>query len=343
MKPIINEFGRLSNGREVKSFTLKNTHGVEVKIINYGATLVSIKTPDRIGVYSDIILGYDTIEEYEKDELFIGCTVGRYANRIGGAKFSIKGKEYKLSQNRPGYQLHGGEKGFNKKLWNYNIFETLSGSGVQFNYLSYNGEEGFPGNLLAIVKYYLNEENELKITFDAEADEPTHVNLTNHAYFNLNEDKSSPILNHNLSLHSEMITEIDENFIPTGKLLSIAGTELDFIDEMPIGEKIDKVKGGYDFNYVLTGKANELKLAAEIAEPVCGRKLKLYTTYPAIQFYSGNYLDGTTGKDGKPMNRRTGFCLEPQFFPDSPNKPEFPSTLLLPEEKYHHEIIMKFE
>jgi len=343
MKPIISEFGKISDGREVKSFTLKNTHGIEVKIINYGATLVSIKTPDRIGVYSDIILGYDTIEGYEKDKLFIGCTVGRYANRIGDARFSIDGKEYKLSENRPGYLLHGGKKGFNKKLWNYNTFETLSGCGVQFNYLSHDGEEGFPGNLLSIVKYYLNEENELKITFDAETDHPTHVNLTNHSYFNLNEDKSSPILNHHLSLHSEKITEIDENFIPTGKLISISGTELDFIEDMVIGEKIDEVDGGYDFNYVLNGKLNELKLAAEVSEPITGRKLKLYTTYPAVQFYSGNYLDGTIGKDGKPMNCRTGFCLEPQFFPDSPNKPEFPSTLLKPEEKYHHEIIMKFE
>ncbi|MCK9280048.1 MAG: galactose mutarotase [Melioribacteraceae bacterium] len=343
MKPIINEFGKLSDGREVKSFILKNTHGIEVEIINFGATLVSIKTPDRIGIYSDIILGYDTIEEYESDKFVMGSTVGRFANRIGASKFSIDGEEYKLSENRPGYTLHGGHNGFNKKLWSYTIFETLSGMGVQFSYLSEDGEEGFPGNLLAIVKYYLNEDNELKISFDAETDQPTHVNLTNHAYYNLSGDLASSILDHHLSLHSEEITEIDENIFPTGKLLPIIGTELDFIDDMKIGEKIDKVDGGYDFNYVLKGKLNELKFAAEIFEPTSGRKLKLFSTYPAVQFYSGNFLDGTIGKNGKPMDRYTGFCLEPQFYPDSPNKPEFPSTLLIPGEKYHHEIILKFE
>ncbi|MFA7288167.1 MAG: aldose epimerase family protein [Melioribacteraceae bacterium] len=343
MKPIINDFGNLSDGRKVTSFLLKNTHGIEVKLINYGATLTSLLSPDKIGSCSDIILGYDTIEEYENDKFVMGSTVGRFANRIGGSKFFIDGTEYKLGENRPGYTLHGGKEGFNKKLWNYDTFETLSGIGVQFSYLSKDGEEGFPGNLLTIVKYYLNEENELKISFDAETDQPTHVNLTNHAYYNLSGDFSSSILDHHLSLHSEEITEVDKNFIPTGIILSITGSDLDFIEDMPIGEKIDKVDGGYDFNYLLKGKLNELKLAAEVSESISGRKMKLFTTYPAIQFYSGNFLDGTLGKTRKPMNRRTGFCLEPQFYPDSPNRPEFPSTLLKPGEKYHQEILLKFE
>ncbi|MCI4445514.1 MAG: galactose mutarotase [Candidatus Aminicenantes bacterium] len=329
-------------GKDIKFIELENTHGLKAVLMNYGATLISLFVPDRKGQLADITLGFDTFEEYLGKNPYFGATVGRYANRIGGAKFVLEGKEYRLAKNEGENHLHGGIKGFDKVIWDVQLKENSHSAGVNFHYLSPDGEEGYPGNLDCQVNYLLTDDNELHISYLAATDKPTHVNISHHSYFNLAGEGKSHILKHELQIFASKFTVVDRQLIPTGEIKEVGGTPLDFRLPRLIGERIAKVEGGYDHNYVLEG-LGALSLAARVFEPVSGRLMELYTTEPGLQFYSGNFLDGTIkGKGGQVYDKYAGFCLEPQHFPDSPNKPQFPSTILKPGENYKSFNIFKF-
>lgn len=327
-------FGRLPDGTEIKLYTLTNKNGLWARIMTYGATLVSLETPDRNGKLADIVLGFDSLDGYLKANPYFGSTVGRYANRIAKGSFTLDGVTYPLAKNNGENHLHGGVKGFDKVVWTAEPVEGEGAVGVKLSYLSQDGEEGYPGNLSVTVIYTLTDENELRISYEATTDKPTPVNLTNHSYFDLAGQGIGDILGHELMLNADAYTSVDEGLIPTGEILPVVGTPMDFTSPKAIGARMAEVKGGYDHNFVLRG-GGKLKLAARVYEPTSGRVMEIDTTEPGIQFYTGNFLDGTiTGKGGKIYNRHDGFCLETQHFPDSPNKPNFPSTILRPGEKY---------
>jgi aldose 1-epimerase len=340
-------FGQTAEGAPVDLYTLTNDHGLEARITNYGGTIVSLKTPDRTGTPGEVTLGFDSLAGYLDKSPYFGCIVGRFANRIAEGRFTLEGVEHTLAQNNGPNSLHGGLKGFDKVVWEADAFENETGVGLTLTYLSPDGEEGYPGNLSVAVVYTLTNDNELKIDYAATTDRPTVLNLTNHTYFNL--AGGGDILGHKLTLTADKFTPIDETLIPTGELRRVEGTPLDFSQATPIGARIDeedeqlRLAGGYDHNFVLDNLAGELILAARVEEPSSGRVLEVHTTEPGIQFYSGNFLDGTiTGRGGVTYRRRTGFCLETQHYPDSPNQPDFPSTVLRPGEKYQQRTNFKF-
>ena len=344
-------FGKTPDGQPVDLYTLTNKNGMEATITNYGGTVVSLKVPDHRGKFDDVVLGYDKVEDYAAGKSYFGAIIGRYGNRIAHGKFSIGKSTYTLAKNNGENTLHGGNIGFNKGVWTSKDVSGPAGPALELTYLSKDMEEGFPGNLSVKVVYTLTEQNSLMIDYSATTDKETVVNLTNHAYFNLAGQGNGDILQHRLLLHADKFTPVDAGLIPTGELRPVKGTPFDFSTPTAIGARIDqdeeqiKLGMGYDHNFVLTRgiKNGALALAAVVHEPKTGRVLEVWTTEPGVQFYTGNFLDGTgTGKGGKPYGRRTAFCLETQHFPDSPNHPAFPSTLLKPGAHYHTTTVYKF-
>jgi aldose 1-epimerase len=340
-------FGKTAQGEAVKLVTLTNSSGLAAKITNYGGILVSMEVPDRQGKPADIVLGFDNLDGYLKGHPYFGAIIGRYGNRIGGAKFTLDGKEYKLAANNSVNSLHGGIKGFDKVVWKI-VKAQVEGkkAELKLSYTSKDGEEGFPGNLKCVVTYMLTSDNKLEIKYEATTDKPTIVNLTNHSYWNLAGQGSGDILGHELMINADRYTPVDKDLIPTGELKSVKETPLDFTKPEAIGSRIKDVDpniGGYDHNFVLRDKVNQMKLAARVYEPNSGRVMEIETTEPGIQFYTSNFLDGTLkGKQGKVYNKYGALCLETQHYPDSPNKPDFPSTVLRPGETYQSTTVFKF-
>jgi aldose 1-epimerase len=342
-------FGKSPDGEPVDLYILKNKHGMEVSAMTYGGAVVSIRVPDRKGHFDDVALGFDKADDYTAKVPYFGAIIGRYGNRIANGKFTLDGKEYTLPKNDGPNSLHGGTKGFDKVLWAAEPFEKPGEVGVIFKHTSPNGDQGYPGDLKVTVTYTLNDNNELIFKYHATTDKPTPVNLTNHTYFNLAGDGKGDILGHELMLNADYFTPVDKTLIPTGKIESVKGTPFDFAKLMAIGARInDKdeqliLGHGYDHNFVINRKDKGLTLAARVYEPTSGRVMEVYTTEPGIQFYSGNFLDGTlTGKEGRVYKHRYGFCLETQHYPDSPNHPNFPSTILKPGQTYESETMYKF-
>ena len=350
IKPKISKqaFGMTTAGEPVELYTLTSARGVEARIMTYGGTVVSLKVPDRHGMLGDIVLGYETLDGYLNNNPYFGSIIGRYGNRIGKASFSLNGKQYSLPKNNGENTLHGGIKGFGKVVWKAKEVDTTDGAGLSLTYLSKDGEEGFPGNLSVTVVYTLTNNNELKIDYSATTDKATVVNLTHHSYFNLAGE--GDILKHELMINAGKFTPVDSGLIPTGELRAVKGTPMDFTTPAVIGARIDQqdeqltLGKGYDHNWVLNAtKAGGLALAARVYEPSSGRVMEILTTEPGLQFYSGNFLDGSiTGKGGQVYKHRSGFCLETQHFPDSPNKPTFPSTVLRQGQRYRTTTIHRF-
>ena len=336
-------FGTLADGQTVSLYTLVNANGMKVKVTNYGGIVTSLEVPDKNGKFEDVVLGYDKLDGYLKDSPYFGALIGRYGNRIAKGKFTLNGKTYTLATNDGANHLHGGLKGFDKVVWDAEIVKTENSVGLKLSYLSKDGEEGYPGNLSCSVTYTLTNENELKIDYEATTDKPTPVNLTHHGYFNLAGQGNCDILNHVMMINADKYTPVDDGLIPTGELKSVKDTPMDFTTPEKIGARIEQVKGGYDHNYVLNNQSGKMALAARVYEETSGRVMDVFTTEPGIQFYSGNFLDGTiTGKSGKVYHKYYGFCLETQHYPDSPNKPKFPSVILNPGETYTHHTVYKF-
>ena len=341
------DFGMLDD-QLVKLFTLTNASGAQASITEYGGIVVSIKVPDRDGNLGDVALGYDNLDAYVQDTPYFGAITGRYANRIAAGRFEIDGTTYELPVNNGPNSLHGGIKGFDKVVWKGE--PTAPGDGVTFRYVSADGEEGYPGKLDATVTYTWTDANELKIEYLASTDKPTVINLTNHSYFNLKDGGASTILEHELMINADRYTPVaDAGAIPTGELASLDGTPLDFREATAIGERIEEENeqlgfgSGYDHNYVLNASGEELTVAAMVYDPSSGRVMEVLTEEPGVQFYSGNFLDGHhVGKGGVGYERRSGLCLETQHFPDSPNQPNFPSTVLRPGETYATSTIYRF-
>jgi aldose 1-epimerase len=328
-------------GKHVTKYTLSNAHGMQVSILDYGGTVTSIMVPDKNGNSGDVVLGFDSFDGYvEQKEPYFGALVGRYANRIANAKFTLDGKTYTLAANNNGNSLHGGNKGFDKVMW---AAQKLSDSSLKLTYQSKDGEEGYPGNLTTEVVYTLGD-NSLKIDYSASTDKPSPVNLTNHSYFNLSGGQDSTILHHQLQLNADKYTPVDDKLIPTGEVLDVKNTPMDFTQAKTIGRDIQQVKGGYDHNWALNGSVNELKTAATLYEPTSGRYMEVLTTQPGIQFYTGNFLDGTLRftKKGLRYVQHGALCLETQHYPDSPNQSAFPNTILKPGEMYRQTTVYKF-
>ena len=327
------DWGEL-DGKKVYLYTLANKNGVEVKITNYGGIITSWLAPDKNGKLGNIALGFDSLSGYQAPPPYFGAIIGRYGNRIGKGTFTIDTNTYTLAKNNGENHLHGGNKGFDKVVWD--AVPGDSTATLALSYLSKDGEEGYPGNLKVTVLYTLTDENELVIDYSAETDKATVVNLTSHSYFNLTADASNTILNHTLQLNAAQYTPVDAGLIPTGELKDVKGTPFDFLTAHTIGERIAAVDGGYDHNFVLSRTGTDIEKVATLADSASGRQLEVYTTEPGLQFYSGNFLDGKLKTpDGKAINKHAALCLETQHYPDSPNKPNFPSTLLKPGEKYH--------
>lgn len=328
-------FGTLSDGTPVEIYTLTNANGVQARIMTYGATLTELHAPDRNGKLGDIVLGFDRLEPYVKGHPYFGSTVGRVANRIAGGRFALDGKSYTLAVNNGPNHLHGGLKGFDKQVWKATTKRSAAGPAVQFTYTSRDGEEGYPGTLKVTVLYTLTNRDSLRIDYTATTDKATPVNLTNHSYFNLR--GTGDVLGHEATFAASRYTPVDETLIPTGEIATVRGTPLNFLAPRKIGERITEVGGdpnGYDHNYV-TDAGERFALAARVYEPTTGRVLEMYTDEPGFQFYTGNFLDGTlTGKGGVVYGKHAGFCLEAQHFPDSINKPMFPSVVLRPGQTY---------
>jgi aldose 1-epimerase len=336
-------FGKTKDGQEVTLYTCRNAKGAVLKMIDYGAIVVELHVPDRNGKLANVNVGFDKIDGYLERHPYFGATVGRYANRIGGAKFEIDGKTYELTANNGKNQLHGGKQGFDAVMWKGEPVKKDDAVGVKFTYRSKDGEEGFPGNLDTTVTYLLTNDNELRIDYEAKTDKPTHVNLTNHNYWNLAGANAGSILKHEVMLAADKFVEVDEESIPTGDLPDVKGGVMDFTTSHAIGERIKELKNkpqGYDHAYVLRGEKGKLKLAARVKEPTTGRIMEIHTTEPGIQFYTGNYLDGSAGGNG--LKQHEAFCLETGHFPDSPNQSKFPSTLLRPGETYKSTTVHKF-
>jgi aldose 1-epimerase len=340
-------FGKTASGAIVEIYTLANKNGVRAKVMSYGALLTELHVPDRNGQLADVVLGFDNLESYLKGHPHFGCTTGRFANRIAKGKFTLNGKEYSLAINNGPNHLHGGLKGFDKRIWNSAPGEKANGSAVKFSYLSADGEEGYPGNLQVDVTYILTDDNELRIDYEAVTDKPTPVNLTNHSYFNLSGAGNGDILGHEMQINADHYTPVDETSIPTGEVKAVAGTVMDFRKPTAIGSRFNQLTNtpaGYDHNYVINqSKPGALTVAAQCYEPTSGRILKVSTTEPGIQLYTANYLDGRfTGKGGKVYRKNYGFCLECQHFPDSVNHPNFPSVILNPGQKYTQTTVHQF-
>lgn len=339
-------FGVTAEGVEVDLYTLTNANGMIAKITNYGGTVVSLMTPDRDGKLGDVLLGFDTLDEYIADSPYFGCLIGRCGNRIAKGRFTLDGKQYTLAVNNDVNHLHGGDVGFDKRVWQARGLLGNRGPGLTLSYTSADGEEGYPGELSVKVTYVLTNDNALAIHYEATTDAPTPCNLTNHCYFNLADQ--GDVLGHELMLNADRFTPIDKTLIPTGELCSVEGTPFDFTKLTAIGQRIDEENEqlefglGYDHNWVLNSSDRDMTLAARVYEPNSGRVMQIFTTEPGIQFYSGNVLDSGVGKDGKAYERHYGFCLETQHYPDSPNHPEFPTTILQPGQKYSTTSVYKF-
>lgn len=333
----------LVNGEAVVEYTLTNASGMQAGIINYGGTVTQLITPDKTGKMGDVVLGYDSLSGFlQKANPYFGALIGRYGNRIAAGKFNLDGTTYTLAGNDHGNSLHGGIKGFDKVVWKA---EKLPGdSSLKLTYRSRDGEEGYPGNLNVAVVYTLTSDNALKLEYSATTDKPTPVNLTNHCYFNLSAGKEATILNHVLQIDADKFTPVNDQLIPTGKSESVQGTPMDFRSAKTVGKDISEVKGGYDHNWVLNKKGNDLSEVANLYEPNSGRYMQVFTTEPGLQFYSGNFLDGSLyhTKDGQKYVQHAALCLETQHFPDSPNQPAFPNTILKPGETYKHTTLYKF-
>ena len=336
-------FGQTPDGRQVDLYTLANANGLRARIINYGAILVSLEVPDRNGNPADIVLGYDNLDEYLNRGGLFGAVVGRYANRIGGAKFVLDGVEYELvANNRPNH-IHGGKIGFAKVVWRLEDIKAEDRqAAVKLSYVSQDGEEGYPGNLACSVTYTLTDENELKIGYEAETDKATVLNLTNHSYFNLAGHGAGDVLGHVLMLNADKYTVFDDALIPTGEIRSVKATPFDFTTATPIGARIGEVGAGYDQNYVLNGGGSPA-LCARVSEPTSGRVMEVRTTEPGVQLYTANWSNkSVTGKAGQVYGNHGGFCLETQHYPDSPNKPDFPSVVLKPGQKFTSVTVFEF-
>jgi len=344
----VQNFGKTPEGKQVRLYTLTNANALKAQVMTYGAIVTSLQVPDKKGQMDDIVLGYDNLQDYIKETPYFGAIVGRYGNRIGKGTFTLDGVTYTLATNNNENHLHGGIKGFDKVVWDDEPVWRPDGVGVKLSYLSRDGEEGYPGNLKATVTYVLTNDNELRIEYEAATDKATPVNLTHHGYFNFT-GAERDILGHELKLNADKFTPVDAGLIPTGELRPVAGTPMDFTRSAAIGARIEneyeqlQFGGGYDHNWVLNKKGAKMTLAATVYEPTTGRVMKVYTTEPGIQFYAGNFLDGTlTGKEGRVYKHRYGFCLETQHYPDSPNKPNFPSTILRPGQKHETTTIFRF-
>jgi aldose 1-epimerase len=341
-------YGKMPDGAEVYLYTLTNANGMQARIITYGGTVVSLTAPDRNGKYADVVLGMDDLAGYMKATAFFGALIGRYGNRIGHAQFSLDGNTYKLPANDNGNMLHGGPAGFDKRVWSAMPGSSADGQTLELTYVSKDGEAGFPGTLTSKVVYTLTAKNELKIDYSATTDKPTVVNLTNHSYFNLAGQGESDILGHEVMIDADRYTPVDDHLIPTGELRPVAGTPFDFTKPTAIGARIEandeqiRFGKGYDHNWVLNKAAGGLTKAAEVHEAKSGRVMEVWTTEPALQFYTGNFLDGTLKGKGKTYIRRGAFCMETQHYPDSPNKPAFPSTELKPGETYRTTTLYRF-
>ncbi len=341
-------FGTTVNGKDVKLYTIKNSNGLVSQITNWGGRVVNLWVPDKNGQFADVSVGFKTAEEYiNNNENFYGAIIGRYGNRIGNAQFVIEEDTFKLDVNNGVNTLHGGAKGFFKHVWDVN---QVADNKLELSYTSVDGEEGFPGNVDVKVTYELTNDNELKIEYFATTDKTTHVNLTNHTYFNLGGEASGTINDNILSINADAYTPVDGGLIPTGEIAPVAGTPFDFTTPTVIGDRVNdeneqlKLGGGYDHNWVLNKEGDEVSLAAALKDPESGRVMEVYTNEPGIQFYGGNFIDNKDmGKYGKTLNYREALCLETQHFPDTPNQPDFPSTLLNPGDKYYSTCIYKFK
>jgi aldose 1-epimerase len=346
-------FGTTDRGDAVSVYTLKNAHGMEVRATDYGGIILSLRVADRDGRFDDVVLGYDSLKDYVRASPYFGAIIGRYGNRIAGGRFSLDGRTYTLARNNGPNHLHGGLRGFDKVVWGVEPFESRDGVGLVLRYASPDGEEGYPGTVQAQVTYTLTDRNELIFDYHATTDRATPVNLTQHSYFNLAGDGKRDILGHVVTLNADHFTPVDSTLIPTGEIKSVTGTPFDFRTATPIGARIDgddeqlRHGRGYDHNFVLnkggTGGTGDPTLAARVYEPSSGRVMEIYTTEPGVQFYSGNFLDGTLqGKNGVVYRRRYGFAMETQHFPDTPNQPAFPSVIVRPGEEYRSRSIYKF-
>ena len=346
-------FGILPSGQSAELFTLRNAHGIEVQLTNYGGIITSLKTPDRAGHFSDIVLGYDNLAAYVTNSPYFGAIVGRYANRIARGHFTLDGATYTLAVNNGPNSLHGGLRGFDKVVWNARPFQNQEGQGVTLDYTSRDGEEGYPGTLHTTVTYTLTGDDRLIVDYLATTDKATPINLSQHSYWNLTGDPSRDVLGHVLTINADAITPVDSTLIPTGEIAPVQGTPFDFRTPTAIGARVDQRQNaqirygnGYDHNWVLNrgGAASDaLVLAARVVEPSSGRTMEISTTEPGVQFYSGNFLDGSiTGKGGSVYRFRNGLALETQHYPDSPNHPNFPSTILRPGQQYRSRTVFKF-
>ncbi len=341
-------YGTLSDGTQVSQFTLRNANGMEMKVIEYGGIITNLTAPDKDGEFEDIVLGYDSLEAYVAENPFFGALIGRYGNRIARGKFTLDGVEYKLDTNNMPNHLHGGDVGYDKVVWKGEQVESDRGVALKLTYTSWDGEEGYPGELDIVVIYTLTNDNEVEFDYTATTDKKTVVNLTQHTYFNLSAMEDD-ILDHELVLNADHYTPVDRTLIPTGEIAVVDGTPFDFTEAKTIGKEIgadhEQIRYGlgYDHNWVINEGDEDLNFAASLYEPESGRFMEVYTTEPGIQFYSGNFLtDNIAGKNGVINNYRTGLCLETQHFPDSPNQPNFPSTVLDPGETYHTTTVYKF-
>ncbi len=342
-------FGKMPDGTQIDLYTLSNSHGMQAGIITYGGAVVSLTAPDRAGKFADVVLGMDDLAGYRTQTAFFGALIGRYGNRIGHARFTLDGKTYTLPKNDGDNTLHGGPQGFDKRVWSAREASGSDGPGLELTYVSKDGEEGFPGTLTAKVVYTLTNQNELKIDYTATTDKATVVNLTNHSYFNLAGAGEGDILGHEVTINADRFTPVDKGLIPTGELRAVKGTPFDFTKSTAIGARIGQSDEqlqfgrGYDHNWVLNKGNGGSTKAAEVHDPKSGRVMEVWTTEPGLQFYTGNFLDGTIhGKGGKVYPFRGAFCMETQHFPDSPNKPAFPTTTLKPGATYHTTTIYRF-
>lgn len=342
-------FGTLPDGRGVELYTLKNAAGMEVQVTNYGGIVTSLKVADRDGKFDDVVLGFDSLDGYLENDPHFGAIIGRYANRIANAQFELDGKTYRLIANDGPNTLHGGPMGFDTAVWRADTFEQPGEAGVVLTHVSPDGDEGFPGELSVRVTYTLTDKNELVIDYRASTDGPTVVNLTHHSYFNLAGHAAGDVLKHQLMIAADRYTPVDQDLIPTGELAGVAGTPFDFRSSTAVGARIDaedpqiELGHGYDHNFVLNRQGNGLVLAARVAEPTSGRVMEVRTTEPGMQLYTGNFLDGKIeGKGEHAYQRRAGLCLETQHFPDSPHRPDFPSTTLRPGEEFASRTVYTF-
>jgi aldose 1-epimerase len=339
-------FGQTQDGKPVDLYVLSNSKGAVCKIMTYGAIVTELQMPDRQGKFNDVVLGFDSLDGYLKGHPYFGAIVGRVGNRIAKGKFTLNGVTYQLATNNGPNHLHGGLKGFDKVVWTAEPVPTSEGAAVKFSYLSKDGEEGYPGNCKVEVVYTLTENNELRIDYTVTTDKDTPVNVTNHSYWNLAGAENGGILNHQMMINADRYTPVDATLIPTGELKPVAGTVMDFRKPTAIGARIKQVGGdpvGYDHNYVLNGGGKKLDLVARVSEPTTGRVMEVLSTEPGVQFYSGNFLDGTIkGKKGAVYNQYQGFCLETQHFPDSVNQPNFPSYVLKAGQTYKSTTIYRF-